>query len=392
MAGSRGRRVIVICAAALAVGGTLLALVEFTSAGEDGRSARAAESTECSGAAELDFACYEQRYIKLTRSSGPKVALRDLARQRNRRGFVRSACHQLTHRIGRIAGRAEGIDAVRKGDPVCSAGYYHGISEAIMDRIGAENILERADTVCAKLRRRERYSPDHYNCAHGMGHGFMGLFASDVFDSLAGCDALEDRWEQENCYGGVFMENLSALAHPSRPPDVRPRQPLYPCTVVARRYKSQCYNQQTTYAVYVNDSDFGKVFRLCARTEKDYRAACYRGLGGNAAIQSSKLIRGQAAKTDTLRGLCGLGSDSRARANCVVGAVRIMLRDVADGEPRVAAFCKSYSQAAARDMHALCLKARDDAYRELPLRQKQNTYYCDLRDRNASLATRLEER
>ncbi|MCA1703289.1 MAG: hypothetical protein LC808_08520, partial [Actinobacteria bacterium] len=139
----------------------------------------------------------------------------------------------------------------------------------------------------------------------------------------------------------------------------------------------QCYNQQTTYAVYVNDSDFGAVFRLCARTEKDYRAACYRGLGGNAAIQSSKLIRGQAAKTETLRQLCGLGPDAEAREHCVVGAVKLTLRDVADGGPRVRAFCRSYAQTGRLGMHALCLRARDDAYRELPLRDTRR-YYCDL--------------
>jgi hypothetical protein len=366
MPGSRRGQLLVICAAALAVGGTLIA-----------SGAREPATPECSGPEELDFACYAQRYTELARHEGAEAALEELARQRKRRGFVRSACHQLTHRIGRVAGRSEGIDAVSRGDPLCSAGYYHGISEAIMERIGPSDIRTRADTVCGKLRSRERYSVDHYNCAHGMGHGFMGLFASDVSDSLAGCDGLESRWEAQYCFSGVFMENLSALGNRSRPPDVRPDEPLYPCTSVARRYKAKCYDHQTTYAVYITDSDFGAVFRLCARTEEDFRAACYEGLGGNAAIQGSKLIRGQAAKTETLRRLCGLGADGRARKHCVIGAVRLMLRDVADGGPRVRAFCRSYAVTGNERLHTVCLKARDDAYRELPL-QDNKRYYCDL--------------
>jgi hypothetical protein len=368
MPGSRRGQVTVICAAALAVAGTLIAT-----------SSREAAIPTCSGTAELDFGCYESRYTELARAEGAEAALKDLAQQREQRGFVRSACHQLTHRIGRIAGRAEGIDAVYRGDPLCSAGYYHGVSEGIMEDIGATQVRARADTVCAELRARERFSADHYNCAHGMGHGFMGAFASDVFASLEGCDALEDRWERKNCYGGVFMENQSALGHPERPPDVRPDEPLYPCTAVASRYKAECYNQQPTYAVYVNDSDFGAVFSLCGTTERDYRAACYRGLGGNAAIQSSKLIRGQRAKTETLRQLCALGPDRRARKHCVLGAVRIMLRDVADGGPRVRAFCRSFAETDMERMHRLCLRARDNAYRELPL-QDNKRYYCDLEE------------
>ena len=137
-----------------------------------------------------------------------------------------------------------------------------------MEKIGTANVVARARSVCAPLRERARHSAEHYNCTHGMGHGFMGAFASDVFASLRGCDALAERWERHNCHGGVFMENLSAIDNPERPPTaLRPQEPLYPCTAVARRYREPCFDKQTSYALYVTDSDYAQVFRLCARTE-----------------------------------------------------------------------------------------------------------------------------
>lgn len=389
--GSGGRRrVTKIVVTSMAVAGAMVAGNTVLAGDSEDRSANAATMPKCGGAEELDFGCWERRYIQFTRTFGARRALKDLARQRERHGYVRSACHQLTHRIGRVAGRAEGIDAVGKGIHICSAGYYHGISEAIMGGIGHERIRAEADTVCAKLRRRERYSFDHYNCSHGMGHGFMELYASNVFKSVEGCDALTDRWEAHNCYGGVFMENLSALDNKKRPPDVRPRQPLYPCTAVGRRYKSQCYNQQVTYAVVLNDSDFGAVFRLCDRTERDFRTACYKGLGGNVAIQSSKLIRSPQAKTTMLRRLCGLGRDLQARTGCVVGAVRIMLRDVADGERRVHNFCKSYDDANEWRMLAICVRAQRHAYKQLPLLNR--SFVCNLHMPSAARLREVEVR
>ena len=63
----------------------------------------------------------------------------------------------------------------------------------------------------------DRRSAEHYNCVHGMGHGFMEVFSSRVFASLRGCEALRDRWEQDECSGGVFMENVTAIDNRERP-------------------------------------------------------------------------------------------------------------------------------------------------------------------------------
>ena len=327
---------------------------------------RTPAAPECAGAQSLDFNCFVSRYEALTRASGARAALRDLAERGRNHHYLVAACHQLTHVIGRTAGEIHGgAVAYAQGADLCASGYYHGVTEAMMMRVGAERIVEQAQAVCGDHRQRERYSYLHYNCVHGMGHGFMAVFASDVFRSLEGCDALPDPWERHHCFGGVFMENLTAMRHPSRPSShLRPDEPLYPCTAVDRRYKADCYMKQTAYALHVRQEDFGAVFRLCrAGPDVDFRAVCYQGLGGDAAIMSSKYVIGARAQTATLRKLCLQGPDEEARSNCVVGAVNTMVRDRGGDDTRARAFCAILDD---RELGPVCEVTRMTAAHGVP--------------------------
>ncbi len=321
--------------------------------------------TACTGAAAIDFACHERRYEQLTRRDGARAALRELAADQRRNGYVRAACHQLTHRIGRAAGSLRGIDALGDGQSVCASGYYHGVLQAVMGRAGARDSVRDAGAICAGIRSADRRSAEHYNCVHGMGHGYMEVFASDVFRSLRGCRALSDRWEQDECSGGVFMENVSAIDNPSRPPRaLRAEQPLYPCTALPPRYWEQCYDWQITYALYVADGDFHGVFGLCARRVREARQACYRGLGGDV-LQHSKFVTSPPARRQTIARLCALGRDREARTACIEGAVRNMYRDYVDGDVQARALCRSLERASAD--RSACLGAERRARRHVSL-------------------------
>jgi hypothetical protein len=324
---------------------------------------RAPSVSTCTGSAAIDFACHARRYRGLVRRDGAPAALRALAADQRRNGFVRAACHQLTHRIGRAAGALRGIDALHDGQPVCASGYPHGVLQAVMGRAGARDAVKRAAAICAETRAGDGRSAEHYNCVHGMGHGFMEVFSSRVFRSLDGCAALRDRWEQDECSGGVFMENVTAIDNRARPArSLRPDQPLYPCTAVAPRFWEQCYDWQVTYALYVNDSDFRAVFGLCAAAPAGARGACYRGLGGDA-LQQSKFVTARPARAATIRRLCAVGPDPAARRACIAGAVRNMYRDYADGDVQARALC-----AALRDggpERAACRRAEAKTRREV---------------------------
>jgi len=318
----------------------------------------------CSGSAAIEFACHERHYRQLVRRDGARVALRALAADQRRNGYVRAACHQLAHRLGRAAGTMDGIEALRDGQSVCASGYYHGVLQSVMGKAGRRESVRHAGAICAATRAGARPSAEHYNCVHAMGHGFMEVSSSSVFESLDGCRALRDRWEQDECSGGVFMENVTAIDNPSRPArSLRPSEPLYPCTALPQRFWEQCYDWQITYALYVNDSDFRTVFRLCAQQAAGARGSCYRGLGGDA-LQQSKFVTAPAARRATLDRLCAVGSDRAARTACIAGAVHIMYRDYVDGDAQARALCRSLRRADAR---TVCRRAELDTRRTVSL-------------------------
>src|SRR5881296_2479534 len=117
---------------------------------------------------------------------------------------------------------------------------------------------------------------------------FMAITGDDLFDALQGCARLTGSVEENACANGVFMENLvvdgAHGGHYSR--YLKPSEPLYPCTAVGEKYKTECFDMQTSYALGVVRGDFAKVFELCAAVGVPYRAACYQSLGRDAAMIS----------------------------------------------------------------------------------------------------------
>ncbi len=317
-----------------------------------------AVATGCSGDPSTDFACLQKRYQALVRGLGVEVAFTELKHELTYNELARSNCHELTHIIGHTAAELYGDipTTYGRGDSFCGSGYYHGAMEAIVLNIGADKVLEEIDTLCAGL-----YSFYHYNCAHGLGHGFMRVQENELFESLGMCDALADTWERNRCYGGVFMENSVDKDHPVHPSKfLRADQPLYPCDVVGVRYKNECYQRQTSHVLQVEGNDFNRVFDLCAKVEVNFRSACYQGLGWDASVQSLKQGNSDAAINEATSRLCMLGVDHEAQFNCAVGAVDYFIRD-SYSAVRAKTFCGYFGT----NLRTLCLQEAEEYYRSL---------------------------
>lgn len=312
----------------------------------------------CSGALAGDYACHEKRYEVLVRESGVEAAFVELKGEYRENGFIESNCHQMTHVIGRAAAELYGDvpDTYARGDSFCWSGYYHGAMEGIVARIEPERVMAEAGGICSDLGDNERYSFHHYNCAHGLGHGFMSLEANDLFDSLGDCDTLPDAWEADACYGGVFMENVAAgREDPLRPSTeyLDPERPLYPCTDVAFRHKEQCYAMQTSYALRVRGNDFVKVFDLCATVESAFRPTCYQSLGRDASGRSDN----DPAKIEAA---CMIGAGYEARSNCIIGAARTFVSYYSDDRE-----AKSLCLSVEPHLRPACLTATEEYYATL---------------------------
>lgn len=318
----------------------------------------ASDGDRCSGALAGDYACHEERYEVLVRESGVEAAFVELKGEYRENGFIESNCHQMTHVIGRAAAELYGDvpSTYARGDAFCWSGYYHGAMEGIVAKIGPEKVMAQAGGICSDLGGNERYSFHHYNCAHGLGHGFMSLEANDLFASLDACDTLPDVWEADACYGGAFMENVAAgRENPLRPSTefLDPERPLYPCTDVVFRHKEQCYAMQTSYALRVRGDDFVKVFELCATVEGAFRPTCYQSLGRDASGRSDN----DPAKIEAA---CMVGAGYEARSNCIIGAARTFVSYYSDdGE------AKSLCLSVEPHLQSACLTATDEYYATL---------------------------
>lgn len=336
------------------LGGASAEVAQADVAGGKKKVAAGGEPRDCSGASANDYACYQERYQGLVQGSGVEAAFTELKSEYDKNEFIKAQCHQITHVIGRAATDVYGDipNTYSKGDNFCWSGYYHGAMEATVAKIGPDKILNEADTICAPLGEGDqKHSFYHYNCVHGLGHGFMGVQNNELFESLEVCDTMTDDWERESCYSGAFMENIMAKDNPSHPSkELRADEPLYPCTEVEKKYKPQCYLMQTSYALETLGNDFQKVFELCGTVESEFRPTCYQSLGRDASgITSSDVDRTNAN--------CMLGEDYEARSNCVIGAAKDFIsyysRDTEAKE-----LCDSFDA----DLRKVCLETAEEYY------------------------------
>ncbi|MFQ5426614.1 MAG: hypothetical protein ACE5EV_06010, partial [Gaiellales bacterium] len=238
--------------------------------------------------------------------------------------------------------------AVPQDNGTCWSGYTHGVLERLIFKYSDDELAGALNGICEQ-DPGQPYSFDYYNCVHGLGHGVSWRLDNAVFEALPVCDGLDGTWEQTSCYSGVFMQNIvvDGKFHKSR--ELRPEEPLYPCTAVGDRYKQTCYLMQTSYALQVVDYDYAKAFELCdTSADQGYEDTCYRSMGrdisGNTHQDATKVVE-----------LCGLGRPER-QGQCYAGAVKnAVFND--SGVESANALCAA---APAAD-RAICEQARDEA-------------------------------
>lgn len=277
---------------------------------------------KCAQSNQITFSCYKAELTQITKESGPTSAFALLKKQYSQVEYVKSQCHQLVHVIGRAAYARYGnvADTFAHGDQFCWAGYYHGLMEQVADEQGTAKFLNSLNTICSEIAAKARFSFNHYNCVHGLGHGVMEAEDGNLFKALDDCDRISDDWERSSCYGGVFMQNIMIVQSPDETVDhssayLKADEPMYPCTAIANKYKGQCYLMQTSYALQVEDYNFAKVFKLCDATPPAYRDTCYNSIGRDASGQSISDV-------DRTKAVCLMGSDIVARSGCVAGAAK----------------------------------------------------------------------
>ncbi len=322
----------------VAAGNTQPTIVTSTiKAASSTRASAATIKWTCAGVNATNFDCYEAYYTKLTTNVGIIAAFDDLKARYLKDGYIVSQCHPLTHVIGRAASEkfATPGEAYKFGDSFCWSGYYHGVLEGIIGKIGLKNLPAQIDGICASIKTKDGFSFDYYNCVHGLGHGAMEITQDELFDALALCDHLTGTWEQLSCGSGVFMENIIVDGKNHITKYLKPSDPLYPCDASPDKYKNTCYLMQTSYMLKVNGRDFVQTFKSCSQVEAAYRPTCYQSLGRDASGQSVSNV----SSTDAI---CLMGTDDEGRSNCVIGAVKDFI-SYFHSDVQAKQFCNSFS-------------------------------------------------
>jgi hypothetical protein len=308
----------------------------------------------CSGS-DNKFQCYADFFKAKTKAASALAAINDLKKLYEKDEYAKSQCHQLIHVVGREAYFKYGslANAYTKGDAFCWSGYYHGVTEQAIGDLGAERMRKEANNVCAELAAKQKYSFDHYNCVHGLGHGFMTVESFDLFKALKTCDVLKDSWERSSCYGGAFMENVMvAVREEGESKFLRPGELMYPCTAVEETYKDQCYLMQTSYALQQTGYDFAKVAKLCQELpDTSYVSTCYQSLGRDAS--GSTLSDVARTKANCEKALDGLGLES-----CMLGAVRDFI-SFHHSDTQAKEFCNAFDD---KTLTTRCLQEVKDYY------------------------------
>lgn len=275
-------------------------------------------TSECGGNNRERFKCYADYITLTTQNESIEVGFIKVKELYNKGDqYVIAQCHQLVHVIGRAAAVkfVTVAEAYNYGDTFCWSGYYHGIMEAILTKIGVEELPTRLNQICSVIPGKSTYSFNYFNCVHGIGHGLMYVAGHNLFDALNSCDNLDSSWERESCYGGVYMENVIANDVDHISIYLKDDDLAYPCNVVDEKYKMQCYLMHTSYVLTKENGDFNKVFLFCASVELNYKDICYQSLGRDASGQSTS----NAVKT---KAICLMSQNKNAQKNCIIGAVK----------------------------------------------------------------------
>ena len=302
----------------------------------------------CAKVAER-IGCYQASLAPVASAGKVRFAMGTLDELGKIDAGVRSGGHVLAHAIGIAAGmRSRDITA---SFPQCSetfqSGCYHGIIQAYfagLDSIGAQE----TNALCQPFRTNPANKWLLFQCVHGMGHGFTMLYAHELPRGLAGCDLLSEDWDRHSCYSGAFMENIVNVQMPHHPASelehhskgandsmegmagmdgmegmthtvpafkpLDPANPLYPCSALADRYLTACYEMQTSVMLYENHGDIGGAAKSCDTAPMAVRTTCYISLGRDISSYSAQ------NHAEGIR-LCSLGTE-RYQPWCYYGLVK----------------------------------------------------------------------
>lgn len=261
--------------------------------------------------------------IRVIAASGKTTQeiLAELGETQQSDAAIESACHLITHAIGRMTFEIIGSlgKAFHACNHTCHAGCYHGVLETLfftkeqraagIEHLSFPEVAGRVPTICTDPETRASKSI-LMQCHHGLGHAILFTLDYALLPALRACDLLPTDYARRTCHLGVFTENVIAAEREKR--DLKRDDPLYPCNAIPETYRRECYRDQSKVMMHMGLSD-QRIAELCS-TLGENADVCFQGLGRDlsAAVRSGEAARAVHA--------CEKLSETYAR-DCISGTV-----------------------------------------------------------------------
>ena len=353
-------------------------------------------------ATEARMPCYDAGLLATMRAQGINTAMHVLDSLGAVDEAIKRDGHMYAHSLGLAAytNPAELSATFRQCLPSFQSGCYHGVIQAYFSELtrsaGPAGLTNEAvDNLCKDYRGANDAAFLLFQCVHGMGHGISQVSGHDIRKTLEGCDKLSNGWEREGCYGGAFMENamqafsphhavgrpdagadhtkmdhskMEGMDHGTPPPNVKlvdPADPLYPCSVLDKRYLTSCYMAQTSVMLNFNRGDFADAARSCDKIDTEFRPVCYQSLGRDASSYTLQDIKRAAA-------ICSSSGDRQYQPWCHNGFVKNVIDITADHRSGLP-YCRSLTDA---DATAMCYRAIGEQISVLKASTADRTAAC----------------
>jgi len=250
--------------------------------------------------------CYSQLLSERLTKRGLADAVATLDQLATADPDVAEHAHEYAHGIG-IAAYGKSRDIVATfaecGDGY-SSGCRHGVIQAYFE--SRQQVTQpEVEGLCKPFKGSDQSRWVLFQCVHGMGHGLTMFHSHDLPRALTDCDLLAEGWDRESCYGGAFMESIINATTPHHPASqlaaqghhheaavpfkaIEPKDPLYPCSIMADRYLHACYQMQTSVMLHLNKGDIGDAAKSCERAPAQSRSICFQSLGRDATSYTGR--------------------------------------------------------------------------------------------------------
>jgi hypothetical protein len=233
--------------------------------------------------------CYGTFFGILVEAEDSNVDALELALSLSKIGAL-DDCHFVSHEIGHAAFKENpdvpstlsGIDS-----SICRGGFYHGVLAAYFHNIKeiGKQFPDSFSNICDDLIGTVEY----LSCLHGLGHGLMHYFISDINTVITKCNELS-YFPGYQCLTGAFMQHSdNELTRAKSPEDVISK--ICVKDDLANHDYILCNMQLGTAIAFHTDHDYEKGEKICILLQDvDAVNYCLEGLDSEINTAKKELV------------------------------------------------------------------------------------------------------